>query len=140
MPHPSKAWYQQQNKFDSQFEEDLKRGPLKRWECHSETINYLEPSKQRKYSPDFTRIVNGKKIHIEAKGRFRELKEAQKYLWIRESLNDDEELVFILYRPNVAMPNAKVRQDGSKRTHEEWLEANDFEYYYVNTFPISWQD
>ena len=140
MPHPSKAWYQKQNKFDSQFEENLNRTILKKWTSHSERIPYLEPSKERKYSPDFTRVIDGKKIHIEAKGRFRELKEAQKYVWIRDSLGEDEELVFILYRRNTTMPNAKERLDGTKRTHEEFLEDNGFRYFYIDNFPVSWTD
>ena len=30
---------------------------------------------------------------------------------------------------------AKVRQDGTKRSHQEWAEDNGFEWYEISTFP-----
>ena len=33
------------------------------------------------------------------------------------------------------MPGAKKRKDGTKRTHAEWAEANEFKWYSEETLP-----
>ena len=55
--------------------------------------------------------------------------EASKYKWIRKSLPKHIELVFLFMKPNTPMPHAKARKDGTKRTHAEWAEKNNFKWY-----------
>ena len=37
------------------------------------------------------------------------------------------------------MPQAKRRKDGTKRTHAEWAEKNNFKWYSVDTLPNEWR-
>ena len=81
--------------------------------------------KERKYTPDG---VIGK-VWIEAKGHFRTLLEAQKYIDIRNS-NPDITIIFIFPKPDIPMPFSRVRKDGSRRNMEDWCSDNDFYYVY----------
>ena len=112
--------------YDSVFEHELHKGMLKDWEFHPSKISYSIP---HKYEPDFKRVEDGKTTYIEVKGRFRTSAEAAKYLWIRETFNSAEELVFIFYKGDTPMPNAKRRKDGTKNTHSSWAKKNNFRYY-----------
>ena len=38
------------------------------------------------------------------------------------------------------MPGAKIRKDGTKRTHGEWATANGFRWYTEDTLPDAWID
>jgi hypothetical protein len=66
---------------------------------------------------------------IEAKGRFMDSSEAAKYVWIRKKLPEGTELVFLFMKPNCAMPHAKKRKDGTRRTHAEWADKNNFRWF-----------
>ena len=81
-----------------------------------------------------------KVILIEAKGRFWDYAEYSKYIHIRDALPDNVELVFFFQKPYAPMPQAKKRRDGSKRTHAEWAEANDFRWFYEGNLPDEWKD
>ena len=94
-------------------------------------MTYREYIIKRKYEPDF---VKGN-IILEAKGRFWDHAEYSKYVWIRESLPDTMELVFLFQKPYSPMPGATKRKDGTKRTHAEWAEANNFKWYTEETLP-----
>ena len=37
------------------------------------------------------------------------------------------------------MPQAKKRKDGTKRTHAEWAEKNNFNWYSEETLPKEWK-
>ena len=37
------------------------------------------------------------------------------------------------------MPGATVRQDGTKRTHAEWAETNNFTWYDEESLPKEWK-
>ena len=114
--------------YDSMWEHKLHQGVLKDWEHHANHIEYII---KRKYEPDF---VKGN-IILEAKGRFWDHAEYSKYVWIRESLPDTMELVFLFQKPYSPMPGATKRKDGTKRTHAEWAEANNFKWYTEETLP-----
>jgi len=45
------------------------------------------------------------------------------------------ELVFLFQKPYAPMPQAKKRKDGTKRTHAEWAESNNFKWYSEETLP-----
>lgn len=111
--------------YDSKFEQDLHKGPLKKAEYHSDKIQYSIVSY---YEPDF----RWKDILVEAKGRFRDRKEAAKYVWIRKALVF-EVLVFVFYNPNTPMPGAQRRKDGTKMTHGEWADKNGFKWFTKET-------
>ena len=38
------------------------------------------------------------------------------------------------------MPQAKKRKDGTKRSHKEWAEANDFRWFSEETIPNEWKN
>ena len=114
--------------YDSKWEYLLHQGVLKSWDHHTDKIPYVV---QHNYEPDFIKD----KVLIEAKGRFWDHAEYSKYIWIRKSLPDTMELVFLFQKPYSPMPGAKKRKDGTKRTHAEWAEANNFTWYTEETLP-----
>jgi len=114
--------------YDSKWEYLLHQGVLKSWDHHTDKIPYVV---QHNYEPDFIKD----KVIIEAKGRFWDHAEYSKYIWIRKSLPDTMELVFLFQKPYSPMPGAKKRKDGTKRTHAEWAEANNFKWYTEETLP-----
>ena len=121
--------------YDSNWEYELHSGILDEWEHHVDKVKYTI---EHKYEPDFVRVINGKKILLEAKGRFWDSAEYSKYVWIAKTLPDDIELVFLFANPNAPMPQAKVRKDGTKRSHAEWADANNFRWFSEDSIPDSW--
>ena len=112
--------------YDSGLEYDLHQATLSGWEHHTNKIPYVS---RHTYEPDFKKVVNGNVLYIEVKGRFRDNSEAQKYNFVREALPSGEELIFIFEDSNKAMPFAKKRKDGTKYTHGDWADKNNFRYY-----------
>ena len=123
--------------YDSNWEYLLHTSILKDWSIHSETFDYTV---DHKYHPDFIRHIGGKKILLEAKGRFWDHAEYSKYTWIKKYLSEDTELVFLFAEPTAPMPQAKRRKDGTKRTHSEWAEANGFRWFSSHSIPKEWID
>jgi len=111
-----------ETKYRSEFEKRLHLNTFPDWDYESCKITYTEPATLREYTPDFTRVIDGITVHIEAKGRFRTLDEARKYLYIRDGLSDNEKLVFVIGSKKTKMPRCK------KLTIASWLEKNGFEY------------
>lgn len=114
--------------YDSKWEYTLHQTLLKSWNHHTDKVPYVV---EHKYEPDFVKD----RILIEAKGRFWDHAEYSKYIWIRKSLPDTMELIFLFQKPYAPMPGAKKRKDGTKRTHAEWAEANNFKWYSEETLP-----
>tara|TARA_R100001460_G_scaffold72890_1_gene113715 strand:- start:414 stop:857 length:444 start_codon:yes stop_codon:yes gene_type:complete len=126
--------------YDSKWEHKLHTTILKEWQHHSDKISYVV---KHEYEPDFVKIIDGKVILLEAKGRFWDYAEYNKYVWIRkafEEMVEDYELVFLFSSPYSPMPQAKRRKDGTKRTHAEWAEKNNFKWYSEDTLPEEWKD
>lgn len=150
--------------YDSRLEYDLHKNELKDFNYHpEERITYVTTST---YEPDFTteirtekdcscakhgRCSGTKTILVEVKGRFRERKEASKYIHIRSSLaqeasrNEDgcktqeKELIFLFQDADKPMPFAGKRKDGTKQTHGEWAGKNNFRYYCLKKgLPKTW--
>jgi len=111
--------------YDSKFEYDLHKGPLKKADYHTMKIGYVMESM---YEPDFVY----EDYIIEAKGRFRTRQEAAKYVAVQRTLIF-QELIFVFYNPNTPMPGAKKRKDGTKLTHGEWATINGFKWYTAET-------
>lgn len=124
-------------KVESKWEGELKDGVFKDIDFKPPKISYHIP---HNYTADFRTHVqkeDGKHhfMYIEAKGRFRDSAEAAKYKHIREYLEEEEELVFVFMNPNTPMPFAKRRKCGTKQTHAEWAEKNNFRWFTEDTFP-----
>ena len=94
---------------------------------------------KKTYEVDFVNIIGGKTILLESKGRFWDHAEYSKYIWIRKALPSTMELVFLFQKPYASMPQAKKRKDGTKRTHAEWADTNNFKWYSEQTLPKEWK-
>ena len=123
--------------YDSKWEYDLHQEELQHWEHHNGIIEYSIP---HKYHPDFIRILEGKVIYLEAKGRFWDYAEYTKYKWIKEVLPEECELVFLFSNPSAPMPGAKRRRDGTKRSHAEWASKNGFSWFSRESLPDNWKE
>tara|TARA_R110000824_G_scaffold167194_2_gene344034 strand:- start:2658 stop:3131 length:474 start_codon:yes stop_codon:yes gene_type:complete len=122
--------------YDSNWEYVLHTSILTDWKHHKEKpVDYIV---EHKYHPDFVRIINGKKILLESKGRFWDYGEYNKYIWIKKVLPENVELVFLFAEPNAPMPQAKRRKDGTKRSHGEWAWSKGFKWYSEESIPDSW--
>ena len=122
--------------YDSNWEYEIHQTILKDWKHHWEKIDYTV---NHRYEPDFVKITDDKIILLEAKGRFWDHAEYSKYIHVRECLNEHRELVFLFQKPYAPMPQAKKRKDGTKRTHAEWAESNNFKWYSEETLPEEWK-
>ena len=122
--------------YDSLWEFNVHNDLLSDWKHHVDTIKYVV---HHKYEADFVREIEGKTILIEAKGRFWDYAEYSKYIHVRKALPENYELVFLFQKPYSPMPNSKVRRDGTKRTHAEWAETNNFTWYSEETLPKEWK-
>ena len=114
---------------DSKWEEKLRVGIFKDIKYHPQRIEYTKPSTSHRYEPDWRLDKGNRVIYIEAKGRFRDRPEFMKYVYIREALQINEELIFLFMKPLTPMPNAKRRKDGTIRTHAEWAEKENFRWF-----------
>tara|TARA_R100001086_G_scaffold189313_1_gene107097 strand:- start:304 stop:729 length:426 start_codon:yes stop_codon:yes gene_type:complete len=122
----SRAWLAKQRGYDSEWESRLNQGILREAWFHNSQIPYHI---EKVYHPDWTLVSGDRRVYIEAKGRFMDMQEAAKYKWVKKALKPTEELVFLFMRPELPLPNARPRKDGSKRTHYEWAEANGFRWF-----------
>ena len=124
--------------YDSKWEYNIHQTILKDWKHHWEKVHYTI---KHKYEPDFVRVLDDKTILLEAKGRFWDHAEYSKYIHIREALNkENKELVFLFQKPFSPMPGATIRKNGTKRTHAEWAETNNFIWYSEDTLPDTWRN
>ena len=123
--------------YDSIWEATLHDTILKKWKHHWDNIDYII---KHKYEPDFVKKIKGKTILLEAKGRFWDFAEYSKYIHIREALPKGYELVFLFQKPFAPMPAAKKRKDGTKRTHAEWADTNNFKWYNEESLPHEWKN
>ena len=122
--------------YDSVWEYEIHQSVLKNWKHHFELIEYVV---EHKYEPDFSKTIDDKIILLEAKGRFWDHAEYSKYIHIRKALPKNFELVFLFQKPYSPMPGAKVRKDGTKRTHAEWAEKNNFRWFIEENLPDEWK-
>ena len=123
--------------YDSWFEYELHLGVLKDCNFHTDKVHYVQ---HKVYEPDFTLTTTSGIIFIEVKGRFRDSAEARKYVDIRESLKNTEELVFLFYDSNTPMPRARRRSDGTKFTMSEWADKNGFRFFDAVTIEAFLED
>lgn len=89
-------------------------------------IEYTQPEKKRKYTPDF---VLPNSIIVETKGVF-DVADRQKHLWIKEQ-HPDLDIRFVF-----SNSKAKLRK-GSPTTYAMWCEKNGFKYA-DKLIPVAW--
>tara|TARA_R110002012_G_scaffold11810_1_gene52815 strand:- start:440 stop:874 length:435 start_codon:yes stop_codon:yes gene_type:complete len=118
--------------YDSKWEYMLHQSLLKDWSHHTEKVPYTV---EHHYEPDFIKVIDNVEYLLEAKGRFWDYNEYNKYVWIRKNLKNNQELIFLFHTPYSPMPQAKVRKNGTKRTHAEWAEKNKFKWYSETNLP-----
>jgi len=82
--------------YDSNWEYKLHSTILNDWNFHTEKIQYIV---EHTYNPDFIKVIDNKKVYLEAKGRFWDHNEYNKYVWIAKALPDNVELVFLFADP-----------------------------------------
>lgn len=123
--------------YDSKWEYELHSGVLKEWSIHVDKIDYTI---SHSYTPDFVRQLENKTILLEAKGRFWDNAEYSKYIWIAKALPKNYELVFLFSNPKAPMPNTKKRKDGTRFSHQEWAEKNNFRWFDEDSLPEDWID
>ena len=81
---------------------------------------------ERKYTPDFVYELNGRVYYIECKGYFL-AGDTQKYRAINQCLRENEELIFVLMKPN-----QKVSKS-TKNTMAQWCDKHDILWYNIET-------
>jgi hypothetical protein len=118
--------------FDSKLEVTLSK-KMKACNWKPDSVPYTV---EKKYNPD---AQFGTTL-IEIKGRFRTHEEAAKYLWIRDNLQGGQELVFVFSNPNTAMPRAKRRKDGSRRSVSDWADKHGFRWFTPSSIPDEWNN
>jgi hypothetical protein len=107
--------------FRSIFEEDVAKVLKGDFDYEPYSIPYTI---SRSYRPDFVHHASG--VLVECKGFFRE-GDTKKYTSIRDSLPEDQQLVFVLMSPN-----KKIRK-GAKMTMAEWCDKERFLWYTIST-------
>ena len=123
--------------YDSNWEYKLHTEPLQDWSHHGDKISYTV---EHTYEPDFRRTIDGTEYLLEAKGRFWDYAEYNKYKWIKEVLPEECALVFLFSNPSAPMPGAKRRRDGTKRSHAEWASKNGFRWFSRESLPDNWKE
>ncbi len=81
---------------------------------------------ERKYTPDFVYDYRGQTYLIECKGYFR-AGDTQKYRSIANCLGSNQELIFVLMKPN-----QKVNKT-TKLTMAQWCEKHSILWYSIDT-------
>lgn len=119
--------------YDSLLEKHVHQNvlPNSRFHDKGDKVSYVVT---HTYEPDFVVEKDGSLFYVETKGRFRDSTEARKYLFIRDSLPPNAELVFVWGDSGTVFPFAKKRKDGTKATHEEWANKNGFRNWVLTNF------
>lgn len=133
--HPKKEEILKGTGYDSLLEKGLHETVLKdaRFHDKNDKIDYIVT---HTYEPDFVVEKGGKTYLIESKGRFQDGSEARKYLFIREALNEETELVFVWQKKDTAFPFSRKRKDGTRATQEEWATKNGFRHWTAASFSV----
>ena len=89
------------------------------------------------YKPDASlqlpQLNGSTTLLLEVKGYFQDSSETQKYNWVRKSLKEDQELVFVFENPNTKLHWLKARKDGTKMTMAEWADKQGFRWFTIDT-------
>lgn len=113
-------------KYDSKFERKLHEGVLKDFVYHPKTFEFQITEK---YTPDFGKDIGGNHFYIESKGYIYTQRDARKFVEFRKTLPWNCELVFCFQDPLKELKWQTIRKDGSKMSHFQWCEWNNFRWY-----------
>jgi len=105
------------------------RGVNVLYEDPDSKIKFVQPAKNRTYTPDFI-LPNG--IIIETKGRF-VTDDRNKHIWIREQYGDSLDIRFVFRNSN-----AKLYK-GSKTSYADWCHKHGFKFA-DKQIPEEWFD
>lgn len=127
--------------YDSHWEKHLHKNVLApEWEhVPTPAPNPIAYHVEHHYHTDYILKVENKLIYLEAKGRFWDYAEYNKYIWVKKALSDNEELVFLFAQPHAAMPATRKRKDGTKFSHAEWADKNGFRWFDEFSLPEEWK-
>lgn len=116
--------------YKSDLEKRLHEGSLKETDYEPGSVEYTIP---KKYTPDF--VTKDGSIWFEAKGRFQNYGEVQKYTALKRAY-PEQRIIFIFSDPKKrAYAQCRRRKDGTFLTMQEWAETNGFEWYTEHTIP-----
>lgn len=115
---------------DSKLELTLSQSALQGCNWKPKSLEYYV---HKEYHPD----AQYGDLLIEIKGYFRTSAEASKYVHI-QAQNSEYELVFIFANPDKPITWAKRRKDGTRMTHAQWADRNNFKYYSTHNTPKEW--
>lgn len=122
-PKPFRSWPEVRAYYTAERVVDVEYEPARYPYTIKQDSNYI---------PDLVFEDQGVTYWCEVKGRFRMMSEAKKYTFIRDKY-PDVVLLFVLEKPNIALPGATIRKTcGTRRTMEEWLDKEGFEYTYID--------
>lgn len=109
------------SKFELDFAKELKKNGIK-FEYEPEVVEFLQPEKKRKYTPDFKiRTKTGVTCFIETKGKLT-AEDRKKLVLVKEQHPKKK---FIL----VFMNSANKLRKNSKTTYSDWAKKAGFEWY-----------
>lgn len=103
--------------FDSKLEERIAKRLPKNAEYEPDSIPWEQPSKKRKYTPDWKLRDN---VYIEAKGKL-DIATRQKHVWFKDQ-HPEITLYFIFEKAA-----NKIRK-GSPTTYGDWATKSGFEW------------
>lgn len=89
------------------------------FEYEPDTFKFVQPAKDRKYTPDFRLSSSG--IYVECKGKLTK-EERDKLLWVKEQ-NPDLPIVILFMRAN------NYIRRGSKTRYKDWADKNGFKWF-----------
>ncbi len=104
--------------YRSKFEESVGLFLGDNAEHEPETIEYIQPSKKRRYLPDFKTIAD---VYIEAKGKWT-ADDRQKHVLLKQQ-HPDKRIVLVFMNANVKLSKR------SKTTYGDWATKNGIEWY-----------
>ena len=120
-------------KYDSKFEIELHDGLFQTWDYHPTQLPYII---EKTYEPDFVKEIDGVQFLCEIKGVFFDSTEAKKYKEIVKHLAPNQVFFFVFKDSNKHLLWSKRRKDGTKMSHGEWADKNDFIYFDVKSYDI----
>lgn len=121
-------------KFKSQFERNVAKAFRKagiKFTYEPVVLPFVQPKKDRKYTPDFELRFGNRAILVETKGKLT-AEDRQKLVWVQEQ--HPRRPVVILFM------NSDVRiRKNSPTTYAKWAEKAGFEYYdFRDGLPKGW--
>lgn len=126
-PAPYRSWYEVEiaiwlleNDYDFEYE--------------SQTLTWVEPSKVKKYKPDFfcEKTKSGRLLIVEAKGIWTAA-DRKKMCYVLEQ-NPDLDIRMLFQRDN------KIGKSARSKRYSEWCEERNIPYAFGNKIPEEWLD